>query len=85
MRVYCPFVRTPSRSSTHARKDGGGVTQVYVVARSLGMAEVRESTPDQKPGPLLGTVRKRRQRARVAASEETAEAAGKANREKKQN
>ena len=41
------------------------------------------STPDQTPGPSLATVRKRRQRARVAALEETAEATRKADRERK--
>ena len=40
---------------THARKDGGGVTHVYTRSSSrVGWrAEVRESTPDQTPGPSL--------------------------------
>ena len=39
--LYCP-----SRSSTHARKDGRGVTHVYTRSSSRV-----ESTPDQTPGP----------------------------------
>ena len=41
------------------------------------------STPDQTPGPSLATVGKRQQREQVAALEETAEAARKADRERK--
>ena len=69
----------PSRSSTRARKDGGGVTHVYTRSSSrVGwmdgwmdgwMVEVRESTPDQTPGPSRarwmeggGTVRLHHQR-----------------------
>ena len=42
----------PSRSSTHPRKDGGGMTHVYMRSSSR-VGWMGESTPDQTPGPTL--------------------------------
>ena len=77
MRVYSSVTLFFPSRSRHALFS---VTLFYACAkgwrgrdtRVRRRALVRESTPDQTLGPSLATARKRRQRTRVAASEETA-------------